>query len=73
MLLPETSPRTAAMRPSPRSMMSQKSPPIVVVLYPDSVERTTMALLEDRGYTLTHRLDGWLDWGNGRIEILQRR
>ncbi len=46
-------------------------PKFVIVLYPERLDRLTMATLDD-AYDRTRRLEGWADWGHGAVEIWQR-
>ncbi|MCP4939137.1 MAG: hypothetical protein GY921_08130, partial [Phycisphaeraceae bacterium] len=47
-------------------------PDHIVLLYPDLVTEPTRAMFETAGFTTTARFRGWLDWGNGDVELLMR-
>lgn len=47
-------------------------PDHIVLLYPDLIAEPTRAMLETAGFKTTARFEGWLDWGNGDVELLMR-
>jgi hypothetical protein len=49
------------------------APATVIVLYPDLLPPATAAALDAAGLVTERRLDGWVDWGRGAIEIRSRR
>jgi hypothetical protein len=49
--------------------LDEARPDRVIVLYPDTVAADRFELLRARGYAPEARLPGWIDWGNGAIEI----
>lgn len=49
------------------------APATVIVLYPDLLPAATAAALDAAGLATERRLDGWVDWGRGAIEIRIRR
>jgi mannosyltransferase len=49
------------------------APATVIVLYPDLLPPATAASLDAAGLVTERRLDGWIDWGRGAIEIRSRR
>ena len=42
------------------------------MLYPDRVSPETWSELEAAGFESAGRFEGWLDWGNGDVMVLQR-
>lgn len=48
-------------------------PDWVIVEYPDHVGEPVFELLDQRGFKMSHRLDGWVDWGRGDVLVLERR
>lgn len=48
-------------------------PNAIVLLYPDLVPADRRAFLESHGYRVHRRLDGWIDWGRGAVEVWIRR
>jgi hypothetical protein len=49
------------------------APATVIVLYPDLLPPATAAALDAAGLSAERRLDGWVDWGRGSIEVRRRR
>ena len=52
-------------------VIESDKPKFVFVLYPERLDRLTVATLDD-AYDRTRRLEGWADWGHGAVEIWQR-
>lgn len=49
------------------------APATVLVLYPDLLPPATANALDTDGLSAERRLDGWVDWGRGAIEVWRRR
>jgi mannosyltransferase len=49
------------------------APATVLVLYPDLLPPATAAALDAAGFATERRLDGWVDWGRGAIEVRRKR
>ena len=47
-------------------------PDVALMLYPDRVSPETWAGLQAAGFETVERFEGWLDWGNGDVIVLQR-
>ncbi|MCP4836442.1 MAG: hypothetical protein GY895_16935 [Phycisphaera sp.] len=47
-------------------------PNVALMLYPDRVSPETWSELEAAGFESAGRFEGWLDWGNGDVMVLQR-
>lgn len=45
-----------------------RPPRFVVVLYPDRLDASVLAMLDTR-FDRTHRFEGWADWGQGAVEV----
>ncbi|MCP3903520.1 MAG: hypothetical protein GY715_07770 [Planctomycetes bacterium] len=52
--------------------LDEHGPAWVVVLYPNSIDADRLELLADRGYHLDRRFPGWIDWGNGTVDVWTR-
>ena len=47
-------------------------PDVALVLYPDLIDEKTNQRLSAAGFKVVQRFDGWLDWGQGDVLVLQR-
>lgn len=47
-------------------------PNAIVLLYPDLIPEGRIAALTREGYVKRERLEGWIDWGKGAVEVWGR-
>ncbi|MDZ4831627.1 MAG: glycosyltransferase family 39 protein [Phycisphaerae bacterium] len=53
-------------------LLPSARPRMIVMLYPHAVSPERREFLRANGYHVTERLEGWIDWGHGAIEIWSR-
>ena len=49
------------------------NPEWIVLYYPKHVSQEQYEMLEQGGYTLVKRFDGWVDWGNGDVLVYRKQ
>ncbi len=54
------------------STMLRSGPDVAVILYPDLATKETRERMEDAGFRVEGRFEGWLDWGHGDVVVMRR-
>lgn len=54
------------------AQLEATQPRWLIVMYPRNVGKDQLDAIAARGFAMVRRFDGWIDWGNGAIEVWER-